>query len=60
MRYTTAMLQGKRIWLKLTLAAAGLATGLLLAEAALRAFGIGYPLPYAPDEFCGTRTRGSA
>ena len=49
------MLRNKRVWLKLTLAAVGLATGLLLAEATLRAFGIGYPLPYAPDEFCGTR-----
>ncbi|MCY2993865.1 MAG: SGNH/GDSL hydrolase family protein [Planctomycetota bacterium] len=49
------MLRNKRVWLKLTLAALGLATGLLFAEGLLRAFGIGYPLPYAPDEFCGTR-----
>ena len=33
----------------------GLAAGLVLCELLLRAGGIGFPLPYAPDEYCGTR-----
>lgn len=33
----------------------GLAAGLVLCELLLRAGGIGFPLPYAADEYCGTR-----
>lgn len=54
------MMCNKRVCLKLTLATVGLATGLLLAEATLRVCEIGYPLPYAPDEFCGTRLQAGA
>ncbi len=40
---------------KLLLLTMGLTAGLVLCEVLLRAVGIGYPLLYAPDEFCGTR-----
>jgi hypothetical protein len=43
------------IWAKSLLLAMGLAAGLVLCELLLRAAGIAYPLPYAPDEYCGTR-----
>lgn len=42
-------------WRKLALAGGGLAAGLLAAEIALRAGGVGFPLPYLPDEYIGTR-----
>jgi hypothetical protein len=44
-------------WLGKRLALAGVSflLGLLIAEAALRILGVGYPLPYAPDVYCGTR-----
>lgn len=40
---------------KLLLLIGGTVVGLLLAELGLRLAGVGYPLPYAPDPFCGTR-----
>lgn len=42
---------------KLTLLLVSLALALIAAEVCLRILGITYPLPYAPDEFCGTRLR---
>ncbi len=45
----------KSIWKKIALLAMGLAVGLVLCELMLRAAGISYPLPYAPDPYCGTR-----
>jgi len=42
---------------KLALLLASLVLGLIAAEVCLRILGISYPLPYAPDEFCGTRLR---
>ncbi|MBC8874591.1 MAG: SGNH/GDSL hydrolase family protein [Planctomycetes bacterium] len=42
---------------KLALLLASLALGLIVAEVCLRILGVSYPLPYAPDEFCGTRLR---
>jgi lysophospholipase L1-like esterase len=47
----------RRWWLRLALIGVGLSIGLVLAELALRLIGVGYPLPYAPDEYCGTRLR---
>ncbi|MBW3600927.1 MAG: SGNH/GDSL hydrolase family protein [Planctomycetes bacterium] len=45
----------KWLALRLALVAASVVVGLLLAEAGLRLAGVGYPLPYAPDPYCGTR-----
>jgi hypothetical protein len=45
------------LWKKLLLLAAGLLFGLVLAEILLRIAGISYPLPYEPDEYCGTRLK---
>jgi len=42
---------------KLVLLLVGLILALIAGEVCLRIFGISYPLPYAPDEFCGTRLR---
>jgi len=42
---------------KFALLLASLALGLIVAEVCLRILGVSYPLPYAPDEFCGTRLR---
>ncbi|MFV1966083.1 MAG: hypothetical protein ACC628_11705 [Pirellulaceae bacterium] len=46
----------RRRWLaRLCLAAGGLCAGIALAEIALRLVGVSFPLPYAPDEYCGSR-----
>jgi lysophospholipase L1-like esterase len=45
----------RKIWAKLLLLVMGLAAGLALSELLLRAAGVAYPLPYAPDRHCGTR-----
>jgi len=42
---------------KFALLLASLALGLIVAEVCLRILGVSHPLPYAPDEFCGTRLR---
>lgn len=47
-----------RTWSKrLAALVAGALVGLSLAEAALRMCGISFPLPYVPDEYCGSRLR---
>jgi len=51
MRASRAKSAAKRLGLLL----AGLASGLIAAEVCLRLLGVSYPLPYAPDAFCGTR-----
>jgi hypothetical protein len=40
---------------KLLLLSIGLGIGLVAAELCLRVLGVSYPLPYAPDPYCGTR-----
>ncbi len=40
---------------KLGLVLGGLLFSLLLAEIGLRVLGVGFPMLYAPDEYCGTR-----
>jgi hypothetical protein len=42
---------------KLVLLLVGLILALIAGEVCLRILGVSYPLPYAPDEFCGTRLR---
>jgi len=47
-----------RTWCQRALAlAAGSIVGLALVELALRLVGISFPLPYVPDEYCGSRLR---
>lgn len=42
---------------KLALLLVGLILALIAGEVCLRILRVSYPLPYAPDEFCGTRLR---
>ncbi len=45
----------KSIAKKLVLLGMGLVVGLIAVEVCLRVMGVSYPLPYAPDRYCGTR-----
>lgn len=47
----------KSVAKKLALLVASLVLALIAVEVCLRILGVSYPLPYAPDEFCGTRLR---
>jgi hypothetical protein len=45
----------KSIAAKLAVLAASMIVAVILAEIALRSFGISYPMPYVPDPYCGSR-----
>lgn len=56
-RVNVPKLRFKPFLKKLLLLVVGLTVGVVVAEAALWALGVGYPLRYQPDAHCGTRLR---